>query len=167
MEKWVNALMSQDVLFLIARCIRHMDIHAFVASQHIFTYLIRWKPANYSGQLDTPVIKYMTDTRPEIIYWLCRAYDRAPATPNGLSSHGGKMLREAIKFEMVVLTILYNQSYADVECASIKGVDMSTTQNGEGLFWQFFEWIGKLSFEVAADCFQTFKVNLQLTRISR
>ncbi|MCJ1417521.1 hypothetical protein MMC32_003865 [Xylographa parallela] len=156
-EKWVNTLISQDVLFLLARGMGHMDIQGFVASQKILSFLIRWKPTNYTGSLDTPVVKHMVDTRPEITYWLCRGYDSNTAKSDRLPSHSGKVLREAIKFESVALTILYNQSLANRECASIKGVDMSAKQTGEGLFWQFFEWINKQTFEVAADCFNTFK----------
>ena len=159
-EKWVNALIGQDVLFLMPRSMAYMDINGFVASQKILSFLIRWKPANYLGSTDTPVVKYMGDVRPEVIYWLCRGYDAHSTIPNRLPSHSGKVLREAIKFEIVAVTILYNQSYADQECASIKGVDMNMRQNGEGLFWQFFEWINKQTFEVAADCFNTFKVSL-------
>ncbi|MCJ1403097.1 hypothetical protein MMC11_006320 [Xylographa trunciseda] len=156
-QKWVNTLMSQDVLFVLARCMGYMDINGFVAAQKIMSFLIRWKPANYTASFDTPVVKHMGDARPEITYWLCRGYDPNSTIPNRLPSHSGKVLREAIKFEIVTLTILYNQSYADVESASIKGVDMNARQNGEGLFWQFFEWINKQTFEVAADCFNTFK----------
>ena len=157
-EKWVNTLISQDVLFLLARGMGYMDIQGFVASQKILSFLIRWKPTNYTGSLDTPVVKHMVDTRPEITYWLCRGYDSNTAKSDRLPSHSGKVLREAIKFESVALTIFYNQSLANRECASIKGVDMSAKQTGEGLFWQFFEWINKQTFEVAADCFNTFKV---------
>ncbi|MCJ1390385.1 hypothetical protein MMC18_003244 [Xylographa bjoerkii] len=156
-EKWVTALMSQDMLFLIVRSMGYMEINGFVAAQKILSFLIRWKPTNYPGSTDTPVVKHMSDVRPEIIYWLCRGYDSNTAIPNRLPSHSGKVLREAIKFETVTLTILYNQSYADEEHASIKGVDMNGEQNGEGLFWQFFEWINTQTFEVAADCFNTFK----------
>ncbi|MCJ1435284.1 hypothetical protein MMC27_004656 [Xylographa pallens] len=161
-EKWVNALMSQDVIFLLARCMGYMDIHGFFAAQKILSFLIRWKPTNYTGYLDTPVVKHMGDARPEITYWLCRGYDSNTAIADKLPTHSGKVLREAIKFETVALTILFNQSLADQECASIKGVDMSAMQTGEGLFWQFFEWINKQSFERAADCFNSFKDILTL-----
>ncbi|MCJ1284611.1 hypothetical protein MMC26_003945 [Xylographa opegraphella] len=161
-EKWVNALIKEDVLFLLTRCMGYTDINGFVTSQKILSFLIRWKPVDYPGSTDTPVVKYMVDTRPEIIYWLCHAYDTNPTTTNRLKTHSGKVLREAIKFESVTLAILYKQSYADVESPSTNGEEMNSSLNDEVLLWQFFEWIDKQTFEVAADCFQTFKEILTL-----
>jgi len=39
----------------------------------------------------------------------------------------------------------------------LKEVDVGCKQSGEGLFWNFFQWINKGSFEVSADAFTTFR----------
>ena len=136
----------------------YMDMPSYLETQKILSFLIRWKPENYQPT-DTPVILHMGDIRPEIVYWLCRGYEPNPATLIKFPPHNGKVLREAIKFETVAVTILYNPSFADENRASIKGIDFSVGQSGEGLFWQFFDWIDKQTFEVATDCFNTFKVS--------
>jgi calcium binding protein 39 len=47
--------------------------------------------------------------------------------------------------------------------SSTKGVtaiERDRLQSGNGVFWRFFDWIDKSSFEVAADAFTTFRVRL-------
>ena len=41
----------------------------------------------------------------------------------------------------------------------LNAIDRDRPQSGRGVFWRFFDWIDKSSFEVAADAFTTFRVS--------
>ncbi len=72
----------------------------------------------------------------------------------------GSVLREMLKHEAAAKVILYEDG--DEPGSSLRGVgavDGVRPQTGNGVFWKFFEWIDKSSFEVAADAFTTFRVS--------
>lgn len=146
-------MIQQDLFYLLARCICHLNGELIGVAQSILSFTIRYKPANHSSP-DPPVITHVVDDRPEVIYWLCLGYEKNP----NLMWHNGKVLREALKHEGVARTILYNQNHNDSGDCSIKDVDMDAQETGEGLFWKFFYWIDTRAFEASADCFSTFKV---------
>jgi calcium binding protein 39 len=54
---------------------------------------------------------------------------------------------------------LYDESKPGERAVQLKEVDVGRKQSGEGLFWNFFRWIDKGSFEVSADAFTTFRVS--------
>jgi len=89
-----------------------------------------------------------------VLIELCRGYDhKESATP------AGTVLREVIKNEAAAAVILYDDG--EEPGSSVRGVqaiDWNRQQSGRGVFWQFFEWIDKSSFEVSADAFTTFRV---------
>jgi hypothetical protein len=69
------------------------------------------------------------------------------------------VLRELLKNEAAAAVILYDDG--DEPGSSSKGlnaIDRERPQTGRGVFWRFFDWIDKSSFEVAADAFTTFRV---------
>lgn len=73
----------------------------------------------------------------------------------------GTILREALKFEVVAGIILYDQSREGEPAIRLNEVEPGEPQTGEGIFWNFFQWINQGSFEVSADAFTTFRVGSQ------
>lgn len=71
----------------------------------------------------------------------------------------GTILREALKFELVTGIILYNESLEGQSAIRVRDIDLSRKQTGDGIFWKFFQWINRGSFEVSADAFTTFRVS--------
>ncbi|KAM0495950.1 hypothetical protein ACHAPB_007389 [Verticillium nonalfalfae] len=70
----------------------------------------------------------------------------------------GSVLREVLKSESAAAAILYDDG--DQPGSSSKGlsvIDRDRKQTGTGVFWKFFEWVDKSSFEVSADAFTTFR----------
>lgn len=68
------------------------------------------------------------------------------------------ILREALKFDVVTAVVLYDQSQEGGSAVRLSDLNPSAPQNGDGVFWNFFEWIDKGNFEVSADAFTTFRV---------
>ena len=91
---------------------------------------------------------------------LCRGYDhKESATP------AGTVLREVLKNEAAAAIILYHDGEAQGSSArGVAAIDRERPQSGTGVFWSFFDWIDKSSFEVAADAFTTFRVSPKLDR---
>jgi calcium binding protein 39 len=91
-----------------------------------------------------------------VLLELCRGYDhKESATP------AGSVLREVLKVEAAAAVILYDDG--DMEGSStygLAGIQRDKPQSGNGVFWRFFDWVDKSSFEVAADAFTTFRVGL-------
>lgn len=91
--------------------------------------------------------------RPEIIVELCRGYeDPKSAMPCGT------ILRQALAFDTIAAVVLYDESQRGEKAVQLNSVDVGKKQTGRGVFWQFFQWINKGSFEVSADAFTTFRV---------
>lgn len=70
----------------------------------------------------------------------------------------GTILRQALQHDVIAALILYDQSRPGERAVQIREVDVSRKQSGDGLFWNFFEWINGGTFEVSADAFTTFRV---------
>ncbi len=71
----------------------------------------------------------------------------------------GTILRQALQHDTIAAVILYDESKPGENAVRLKDVDVSRKQTGEGVFWKFFQWINKSSFEVSADAFTTFRVS--------
>ncbi|KPI44705.1 Conidiophore development protein hymA [Cyphellophora attinorum] len=69
----------------------------------------------------------------------------------------GTILRQALQHDTVAAVILYDESQPGEKAVQLNTVDVSRKQSGKGVFWQFFQWINKSSFEVSADAFTTFR----------
>lgn len=70
----------------------------------------------------------------------------------------GTILRQALQYDTIAAVILYDESQPGEKAVQLKDVDISRKQSGRGVFWEFFTWINKGSFEVSADAFTTFRV---------
>jgi calcium binding protein 39 len=103
---------------------------------------------------DPIALSYVVNNRPQVLLELCKGYDhKESATP------AGSVLREVLKNEAAAAIILYDDG--EDSGSSSKGltaIDKDRRQTGNGVFWRFFEWVDKSSFEVAADAFTTFRV---------
>jgi calcium binding protein 39 len=108
-----------------------------------------------SPKSDPVALSYVVNNRPQVLIELCRGYDhKESATP------AGSVLREVLKNETAAAIVLYDDG--DEPGSSSKGVtavDKDRRQSGNGVFWRFFDWVDKSSFEVAADAFTTFRVS--------
>lgn len=72
----------------------------------------------------------------------------------------GGVLREALKYDAVAALILYDEENKEGKARDLGSVDTAKECSGRGVFWSFFEWIVKSSFEVCTDAFNTFRVCL-------
>ena len=151
MHQLVHCIIQEDILYDLARSIRLMPFEARKDAQIIFSHILRFKPAN-SKSGDPSAISYLALQRPEIVIELCRGYDdQKSAMPCG------SILRQALQHDSIAALILYDESQPGERAVKLSDVDVGQKQSGEGLFWKFFDWINKGSFEVSADAFTTFR----------
>lgn len=147
----IQAMIQEDLLFELARSIRLLPFEARKDTQTIFSHILRFKPA--PSESDPPVISYIVHNRPEVIVELCRGYEYSQS-----AMPCGTILREALKFDVIAAIILYDQSGEGEPAIRLSELQPGIVQSGEGVFWQFFKWIDKGTFEVSADAFTTFRV---------
>ncbi|KAL2001116.1 hypothetical protein VTN02DRAFT_2221 [Thermoascus thermophilus] len=148
----VHAIIQEDLLFELARSIRLLPFESRKDTQTIFSHILRFKPAHQQPNSDPPVISYIVHNRPEVIVELCRGYEHSQS-----AMPCGTILREALKFDVIAAIILYDQSAEGEPAIRLSELQPSIVQSGEGLFWNFFKWIDRGSFEVSADAFTTFR----------
>jgi calcium binding protein 39 len=87
---------------------------------------------------------------------LCNGYERRES-----AGACGGILKEALKWDAVAAVILYDEPLPDGKTIDIyHDVDVTKKSSGEGVFWKFFDWIDKSSFEVSADAFDCFRLIL-------
>jgi calcium binding protein 39 len=87
---------------------------------------------------------------------LCNGYERRES-----ASACGGILKEALKWDAVAAVILYDEPSPTGRTIDIyTDVDVSKPASGDGVFWNFFTWIDKSSFEVSADAFDCFRLIL-------
>ncbi|KAL8910162.1 MAG: hypothetical protein Q9171_004540 [Xanthocarpia ochracea] len=150
----VNSVVQEDVLYLLAHSIRLLPFESRKDCQSIFSYILRFKPAN-SLAPEPPALSYVVHQRPEVIVELCRGYGyKESAMPCGV------VLREVLKqYEDVASIILHDQSREGEQATSIDEIDPmeAPSQSGEGVFWKLFSWIEGGAFEVSTDAFTTFR----------
>ncbi|KAI2626841.1 Mo25-like protein [Xylaria nigripes] len=149
----VTGLIEEDLLFLLAQYLHRLPFEARKDTQVIFSYVFRYRPPTASPKTDPVALSYVVNNRPEVLLELCRSYEhKESATP------AGTVLREVLKSEAAAAIILYDDG--EQPGSSLKGftaIDRGRPQTGNGVFWKFFDWIDKSSFEVAADAFTTFR----------
>ncbi|BCR84823.1 Mo25 family protein [Aspergillus chevalieri] len=150
----VGAMVHEDLLHELAHNIHILPFEARKDTQTIFSHVLRFRPA-HAAHGDPPVISYIVHHRPEIIVELCRGYNHSQS-----AMPCGTILREALKFDVIAAIILYDQSTGDEPAIRLTNVRPGNPQNGDGVFWQFFGWIDRGSFEVSADAFTTFRETL-------
>ncbi|RKU44660.1 hypothetical protein DL546_003114 [Coniochaeta pulveracea] len=149
----VMGLIEEDLLFLLAGNLHRLPFEARKDTQVIFSYVLRFRPPSAPQKSDPIALRHIIEQRPQILVELCKGYEhKESATP------AGTVLRELIKHEAAAAIILYEDG--DEPGSSLRGVmaiDRDRPQSTNGIFWRFFDWIDKGSFEVAADAFTTFR----------
>ncbi|RYP14374.1 hypothetical protein DL765_006419 [Monosporascus sp. GIB2] len=149
----VTGLIEEDLLLLLAQNLYRLPFESRKDTQVIFSYVFRFRPPTASPKTDPVALSYVVNNKPQVLLELCRCYDhKESATP------AGTVLREVLKNEAAAAIILYDDG--EEPGSSQKGVtaiDRERPQSGNGVFWRFFDWIDKSSFEVAADAFTTFR----------
>ncbi|KAL8702162.1 MAG: hypothetical protein Q9201_004554 [Fulgogasparrea decipioides] len=150
----VNSMIQEDLLYLLAHSIRLLPFESRKDCQSIFSYVLRFKPANALPP-EPPAMSYIIHQRPEVIVELCRGYAyKESAMPCGV------VLREILKqYEEVAAIILYDESQENERATSLDEIDPTEAplQSGRGVFWSFFPWIQNGAFEVSTDAFTTFR----------
>ena len=90
---------------------------------------------------------------------LCNGYNHKES-----AMAAGTVLREILKSDTVAALILYDDAGDGNNVPKgLSGIQLEVQQSGRGVFWKFFDWIDKGSFEVGADAFTTFRVSYTLT----
>lgn len=150
----VTGLIEEDLLLLLAQGLWRLPFESRKDSQVIFSYVFRFRPPTASPKTDPIALSHVLNSKPQVLLDLCRAYEhKESATP------AGTVLRELIKTEAAAAVILYDDGEAPGSSSKgVTAIDRDRPQSGNGVFWKFFDWIDKSSFEVAADAFTTFRV---------
>ncbi|ETI25362.1 hypothetical protein G647_02134 [Cladophialophora carrionii CBS 160.54] len=153
----VQCIIQEDILFELVRSIRLLPFEARKDAQIIFSHILRYKTSStpsspQSGGQEPSAVTYLVSQRPEIIVELCRGYEFPQS-----AMPCGTILRQALAHETIAAVILYDESQPGEKAVQLKDVDVSRKQSGTGVFWSFFDWINKGSFEVSADAFTTFR----------
>lgn len=150
----VMGIIEEDLLFFLAVNLWRLPFEARKDTQVVLSAVFRFRPATASPKSDPIALSWVVNNRPQVLIELCKAYDhKESATP------AGSVLREILKHEAAAAVILYDDG--EEPGSSSKGlmaIDQDKPQSGKGVFWRFFDWIDKSSFEVAADAFTTFRV---------
>ncbi|KAL4935421.1 conidiophore development protein hymA [Aspergillus oleicola] len=147
----IQAMLQEDLLHELALALYKLPFEARKDTQTIFSHILRFKPP-HSNSPDPPVISYIVHNRPEIIIELCRGYEHSQS-----AMPCGTILREALKFDVIAAIILYDQSKEGESAIRLTEVQPNVPQRGTGVFWRFFHWIDRGSFELSADAFTTFR----------
>lgn len=147
-------MIEEDLLYLLAVSMHRLPFESRKDAQLVFSAVFRFRPPTASQKSDPIALTYVVESRPQVLIELCRAYDhKESATP------AGSVLREVMKNEVAAAIILYDDGDEPGSSSNGAGaIDRDRPQSGRGVFWRFFDWIDKSSFEVAADAFTTFRV---------
>lgn len=153
----MHCIIQEDILFELTKSIRLLPFEARKDAQIIFSHILRYKTtptpaAQANGAKESTAIDYLVMQRPEIIVELCRGYEYPQS-----AMPCGTILRQALTHEVVAAVILYDESEPGEKAVNLRGLDLCRKQTNKGVFWKFFEWINKGSFEVSADAFTTFR----------
>ncbi|KAK3392240.1 Mo25-like protein [Sordaria brevicollis] len=150
----VTGMIEEDLLYHLAINLYRLPFDSRKDTQVIFSYVFRFRPPNAPPRNEPLALAYVVERRPQVLIELCKGYDHKES-----AQHAGTVLKELIKSsEAATAVILYDDG--DEQGSSTRGVgaiDRDRKQSGNGIFWNFFEWIDRGSFEVAADAFTTFR----------
>lgn len=152
----VNQILAESLLPLLVDNIHRLPFEARKDTQTIISNVFRFRNPG-SGAPEPDALKEVLRRQPEIIISLCRGYERRES-----ASPCGGILKEALKWDAVAAVILYDEPSPDGRAIDIYSSDIDITRpsSGNGVFWSFFDWIDKSSFEVSADAFDTFRLLL-------
>ncbi|KAF2174160.1 hypothetical protein M409DRAFT_16428 [Zasmidium cellare ATCC 36951] len=151
----VSALLTESLLPTLVDKIHRLPFEARKDTQTIISNVFRFRnPGSSSNEPDA--LKEVLRRQPEIVIALCKGYERRES-----ASPCGGILKEALKWDAVAAVILYDEPSSDGKTIDIyNDVDVTAPASGEGVFWSFFTWIDKSSFEVSADAFDCFRLIL-------
>ncbi|KAG0651742.1 Conidiophore development [Hyphodiscus hymeniophilus] len=149
----VTGMIQEDLLYLLAINLYRLPFESRKDAQVIFSYVLRFRPATASPKSEPIALSYVINNRPEVLVELCNGYHhKESATP------AGTVLREVLKSDAAAAIILYDDPNENTPGSKgLTGIQPETKQSGQGVFWKFFNWIDKGSFEVGADAFTTFR----------
>ncbi|KAK4205787.1 Mo25-like protein [Triangularia verruculosa] len=149
----ITGMIEEDVLYLLAANLHRLPFESRKDTQVIFSYIFRFRAPTNVQKPEPLALAWVVEKRPQVLVELCKAYDyKESATP------AGTVLREVLKNEAAAAVILYDDGDEIGSSArGVGGINPDRPQTGNGVFWKFFEWIDKSSFEVAADAFTTFR----------
>ncbi|EMF12374.1 Mo25-like protein [Sphaerulina musiva SO2202] len=148
----VSAILSEQLLPILVDNIYRLPFEARKDTQTIISNVFRFRSSG-STSSEPDALKEVIRKQPEIIVALCNGYERRES-----ASACGGILKEALKHDAVAAVILYDEPRADGKTQDIyNDVDVSQKATGKGVFWKFFTWIDKSSFEVSADAFDCFR----------
>ncbi|KAK3114760.1 Hym1p [Teratosphaeriaceae sp. CCFEE 6253] len=151
----VNSILAESLLPLLVDNIHRLPFEARKDTQTIISNVFRFRnPGSTSPEPDA--LKEVLRRQPELIIALCNGYERRES-----ASPCGGILKEALKWDAVAAVILYDEPADNGKTIDIyNDVDVTKPSSGRGVFWAFFRWIDKSSFEVSADAFDCFRLLL-------
>lgn len=151
----VSAILADGLLPILVDNIHRLPFEARKDTQTIISNVFRFRSPD-STSLEPDALRDVIRRQPELIVALCNGYDRRES-----ASPCGGILKEALKWDAVAAVILYDEPLPNGKTVDIyTDVDTSKPSSGQGVFWKFFGWIDKSSFEVSADAFDTFRLLL-------
>ena len=150
----VTAALAESLLPQLVENIHRLPFEARKDTQTIISNVFRFRsPGSNSNEPDA--LREVLRQQPEIVVALCNGYERRES-----ASPCGGILKEALKWDAVAAVILYDEPTADGRTVNIYEIDVDRQASGNGVFWKFFSWIDKSSFEVSADAFDCFRLIL-------
>ncbi|KAH8601356.1 conidiophore development protein-like protein hymA [Bisporella sp. PMI_857] len=149
----VTGLIQEDLLYLLALNLYRLAFESRKDVQVIFSYVLRFRPATASPKSDPLALSYVINNRPEVLVELCKGYDHKES-----ATAAGTVLREVLKSDAAAAIILYDEpNEGENASKGLSGIQPDVRQSGRGVFWKFFAWIDRGTFEVGADAFTTFR----------
>ncbi|KAL3421056.1 conidiophore development protein hymA [Phlyctema vagabunda] len=148
----VTGMIQEDLLYLLAVNLFRLPFESRKDAQVIFSYVLRFRPATASAKSDPIALSYVVNNRPDVLVELCNGYDHKES-----ATGAGTVLREILKSDAVAAIILYHDPEKSADSKGLSGIQVDAPQTGRGVFWKFFAWIDKGSFEVGTDAFTTFR----------
>jgi calcium binding protein 39 len=151
----VGAILNESLLPVLVDSIARLPFEARKDTQTIISNVFRFRnPGSNSSEPDA--LREVLRRQPEIVVALCNGYEKRES-----ASACGGILKEALKHDAVTAVILYDEPSENGKSIDIyNDVDVSKPSSGKGVFWKFFTWIDKSSFEVSADAFDCFRLIL-------
>lgn len=154
----VTGAIEEDLPLQLAINLWRLPFESRKDTQVILSAIFRFRPANSALKTDPVAMSWVVNHRPQVLIELCKAYEHKES-----ATAAGSVLREMLKHQAAAAVILFDDG--EEQGSSFKGIggiDEDRQQSGNGVFWRFFEWIDKSSFEVAADAFTTFRVRFRI-----
>lgn len=150
----VSQILNDSLLPLLVANISDLPFEARKDTQTIISNVFRFRnPGSTANEPDA--LREVLSRQPEIIVALCNGYEKRES-----ASPCGGILKEALKWDAVAAVILYDEPRSDGRFIDLSEIDISKPSSGQGVFWKFFDWIDKSSFEVSADAFDCFRLIL-------